>query len=105
MVAAVDLRKLAQGQLCYLRLSGHCRHAPEYTVLAHIRRFNIAGGGQKPPDVCAFPACDKCHDIIDGRMPQRLHGFERYELDIQSYRALLQWLAYLTKHDIAMVRL
>lgn len=92
----VDLTKLAKGQMCYLRLDG-CRHQREYTVLAHIRRFNIAGGGEKPPDLCALPACDICHNIIDGRTPQRMHGYERYELDIQTHRAHLQWLVYLSQ--------
>jgi len=62
-----DLRKAARGRPCELRLHGVCRHDLETTVLAHIRRANTAGVGQKPPDVCAVIACEACHAVLDGR--------------------------------------
>ena len=63
----MNLRKLAQGQPCMVR-SSVCNWNPETTVLAHIRRANIAGMGQKPVDICAVWACSACHDLIDGRV-------------------------------------
>lgn len=55
------LRKNAQGQNCTLRLDG-CRFDPQYTVLAHLRRFGWGGMGLKPDDLLAVFACDKCHE-------------------------------------------
>ena len=62
----MNLRKLARGQECFLRLPGICNHNPETTVLAHIRN-QWFGGGSKPPDICGIFACSSCHDEIDGR--------------------------------------
>lgn len=92
----MNLRKFAQGKPCYLRLEG-CTHDTTQTVLAHIRRGGIAGVGQKPADVCAFPACDSCHGKYDGRI--KADGYTRAELDAEALRALTQWLDYLWKHE------
>lgn len=71
------IRDSAKGETCTLRL-GCCNHDPETTVLAHIRAFNVAGMGQKPPDWCAVYACFDCHNAIDGRNGETsgLWGFE-----------------------------
>lgn len=90
------LRELARGKPCYLRLQG-CTHDHEQTVLAHIRRGNVAGGGQKPPDICGFPACDHCHGIFDGRYSA--HGYTRTELDAEALRALVQWQSWMWSHE------
>jgi len=62
-----DLRRMARGQECKVRIIGVCNHNPETTVLAHIRRGGVAGVGQKPPDLVGVWACSSCHDYIDGR--------------------------------------
>jgi len=64
----MNLRKFAEGKECMLRIYGHCNGDPATTVLAHIRRANVAGYGQKPPDLCAVLACSSCHDAVDGRV-------------------------------------
>ena len=61
------LRQSAKGQDCHLRIPGVCNGNPETTVLAHIRRGNVAGIGQKPPDVCGVFSCSDCHDAVDRR--------------------------------------
>jgi hypothetical protein len=94
------LRKLARGKSCYMRLQG-CTHDTEQTVLAHIRRGNVAGIGQKPVDVFAIPMCDTCHGIFDGRY--RAHTYTRPELDAEALRALGQWLDYLWKEEFLIV--
>ena len=66
----MNLRKFAQGQECTMRLPGICNHNSETVVLCHLRVANIAGFGQKPPDLCAVHACSSCHDALDGRTDQ-----------------------------------
>lgn len=64
----VDLRKLAKGKPCQLRLMGICNFDETTTVLAHVRRGGVAGVGQKPPDICGIWSCSACHDAMDGRL-------------------------------------
>lgn len=63
------LRANAEGQDCKLRLS-QCRGLPEYVVLCHLRMFNVAGAGQKPPDPVAVFGCDLCHDMQEHHHPE-----------------------------------
>jgi hypothetical protein len=91
----MSLRKLAKGKPCFMRLEG-CTHDTEQTVLAHIRRGNVAGIGQKPVDVFAIPMCDACHGRFDGRTRTSL---TRPELDAEALRALGQWLTYLWREE------
>jgi hypothetical protein len=92
----VNLREKARGQECFLRLIPHCNGNPETVVLAHIRRGNIAGMGQKPVDTAAMPMCSSCHDVFDGRAQSSL---QRTVIDAEALRGLVQWLAYL--HEAA----
>lgn len=62
-----DLRKLARGRDCTVRLSGICRGDRETTVLAHVRMPGISGMGIKAPGVLGAWACAACHDAIDRR--------------------------------------
>lgn len=89
-----DLRELARGQYCQVRLPG-CLFRPETVVLAHLRRAGTAGLGQKPPDLCAVYACARCHDIIDGRAAIR--NLSRAELDRAVLDALCRTLAIVQK--------
>lgn len=70
-----NLRDLAKGQQCQIRMPGVCNYSPETTVLAHYRMAGICGTGQKPPDECGAWACSACHDVVDGRakMPKSLY--------------------------------
>lgn len=63
----IDLKVHAMGRPCQLRAPGVCSHDPETTVGAHIRRGGSCGIGMKPSDLCIVWACNKCHDLIDGR--------------------------------------
>ena len=63
----MNLRNLARGQECQVRLPGICNRNPETTVLAHFRMPGTCGMGMKPPDEQAAWACSACHDAIDGR--------------------------------------
>ena len=90
---AIDLRKLAKGQPCFLELAG-CSGDHETVVLAHIRRGHTAGMGQKPPDVCAMPMCHDCHAIYDCR-DERWRQYGAFELQVAALHGLIRWLAYL----------
>ncbi len=61
------IRTAAQGQGCTLRLPG-CNATPVNVFLCHIRRFGWAGMGQKPHDLLGVFACQRCHDVMDGRI-------------------------------------
>jgi hypothetical protein len=95
-----NLRTLAAGKPCALRLPGICNHDEASTVLAHIRRGHTAGGGMKPADINAVPLCSACHDAFDGRKPST---YTRTELDAEMLRAHVQWLDYLAREEIIVV--
>lgn len=63
-----NLRKLARGRECLIRIPGVCNGDPETTVLCHIHKPSISGGiGLKANDLLASWGCSACHDRIDGR--------------------------------------
>jgi hypothetical protein len=64
-----DLRKLARGKACQVRIPQHCNHNRSTTVLAHYRLAGYSGIGTKP-DNYAWGAwcCSACHDVVDGRV-------------------------------------
>lgn len=62
----MNLRKLARGQPCQVRLPG-CDGGGDSTVLAHYRLSGLCGMGLKPPDVLGAFCCARCHDVVDGR--------------------------------------
>ena len=68
----MDLRKLARGKDCMVRLPNICNHNPETTVLAHVRLVGISGMGMKSPDLIGAWSCSSCHDRIDGRIKTNL---------------------------------
>jgi hypothetical protein len=73
----MNLRKLAQGRDCMVRLPGICNHNPETTVLAHFRMAGLCGAGMKPHDLFAAWACSSCHDEIDRRTRKTDSEFAR----------------------------
>lgn len=91
----MNLRKLAQGQECQMRIPHVPCSSPETVVLAHIRRAGIAGVGQKPPDLCGFYCCSAHHDIVDGRKVAA--NLTRVEIDQAILFALLRTLVIVSK--------
>lgn len=61
----MNLRKLARGRDCQIRLPAICNHNPETTVLAHYRMAGLSGMGIKSPDLCGAWACSDCHGYVD----------------------------------------
>lgn len=86
----MNLRKLAQGQDCQVRLAGICNGDPETVVLAHYRLAGTCGTGIKPPDELGCPACSRCHDICDGRVP-RPKWLSRVDVLLAFAEGVLRW--------------
>ena len=61
------LRNASREKECQLAIPGVCCGDPARVVGAHLRLFNVAGGGQKPDDVFLVDACDCCHAIQEDR--------------------------------------
>lgn len=72
-----DLRKLARGRICQIRVPGVCDGNPETVVLAHVRKINISGIGMKSPDVFGAWSCMKCHLCVDGHSKSDFTSAER----------------------------
>lgn len=60
-----DLRALARGQPCQIRLAGICNFDPATTVLCHFRLMGISGAGMKSPDWLGAWGCSACHAYVD----------------------------------------
>lgn len=92
MLAA--LRSFARDQPCSVRLPGVCSFDPATTVLAHIKRTGHGKMGGKGADLFGVHACNKCHDVIDGRAPCDLEPdtLRAYILDalIETQQRLLE---------------
>lgn len=89
-----NLRTLANGQHCRLRIPGLCHD--RNVVLCHIKRGHC--GSIKPADIVAVYGCGACHDEIDGRT--HASGLTRVELDSLILRALCQQLEAYAKEEI-----
>ena len=63
----MNLRKLARGRECMIRLPGICCRDPATTVLAHVRLAGVSGIGLKADDALGAYACATCHDAVDRR--------------------------------------
>lgn len=75
-----NLRKLAKGQECQVRIAGVCNFNPETTVLAHIRMKGVTGVGMKAPDILGAWCCSECHKAVESNphmRPDFLDGIAR----------------------------
>ena len=73
----MNLRELARGKPCMVRIPGICNCNPETTVLAHARMIGISGIGTKAPDIFGAWACSACHDYVDNRRPNSAGAVQR----------------------------
>jgi hypothetical protein len=94
-----ELQKLAKGQRCYIGCP-ECSFDPARVVLCHIRRGNVAGVGQKPPDLIALPGCDICNAISDGGMKS---AWSRTEVDSAILKGWAIWMNKLINDEIVLV--
>jgi len=73
----MNLRELARGRPCMVRIPGICNGNPETTVLAHVRMMGISGMGLKAPDWFGAWACSACHDYCDNRGGYKANSVQR----------------------------
>lgn len=93
----MNLRTLARGRACTVRLPGVCNGDPATTVLAHVRLAGISGMGIKSPDLIAAHACSSCHDAIDRRAHMDL---DRDYVRLAHLEGMARTLATLIKEGI-----
>lgn len=96
-----NLRDLARGQDCQIRLPG-CPNDTETTVLAHARLADTCGGAQKPPDTNGAWADDYCHSRVDGRVKCDI---PRETLDLYLYEGVLRTLHKLSRLGYKMKKI
>ena len=58
------LMKSAKGEQCLADWCG-CNGSSETTALRHIRKFKIAGAGQKPPNYIGFYGCQEAERLFE----------------------------------------
>lgn len=61
----MNLRKMAQGQPCMIRIPEVCNRNAETTVLCHLRMSGISGMGLKANDLLGAWGCSACHHYVD----------------------------------------
>ena len=59
-----NLREVARGRECQIRIPGVCNGNPETTVLCHLPS---RGMGTKSHDLHGAWGCSDCHDCVDSR--------------------------------------
>lgn len=96
-----DLRKLARGQHCLIRVPGICTHTPETVVLCHYRMSGISGMGMKSPDLFGAYGCYACHAVVDGH--QRC-SWSRQELLIMLAEGVFRTQLILLESGVLVVK-
>lgn len=91
----MNLRKIAKGKPCMVRIPSVCDGGGETTVLAHYRLAGYCGTGKKPGDLLGAWCCAKCHDYCDGRVPWL--NYTRAEVRWMHAEGVLRTLAQLER--------
>jgi len=92
----LTIRNSARGEDCSLRL-GQCS-SPETVILAHIGR--LRGMAIKCGDHFGVYSCSACHDIIDGRVPNKDISLN---IDTEKLRALEETQQKLIKKGLMKI--
>ncbi len=88
----MNLRKLAKGQPCLVRVPQVCNGNPDTTVLAHIRMSGLSGIGIKAPDILATFACSACHAVCDGQQASEYTPEQRRCFLLEGMARTQYWL-------------
>jgi len=87
-----NLRDMARGRECLIRVPLHCIGGTETVVLCHYRIAGMSGMGLKSPDWCGAYGCYACHQIVDG---QRNSTFTADERELMLVNGVIRTLAML----------
>ena len=69
-----EIMESARGEECTIRYPGICNGDRETTVFAHSNALGAGRGiGHKSVTLCGAYACQRCHDVFDGRVPKPAH--------------------------------
>ena len=95
----MNLRKLAKGRECMIRIPGVCNGNRETTVLAHLNNKRVfgVGIGQKVPDIFGSHCCSDCHDVLDGRVST---GWTETQLLVWFYEGVFRTQNQLLKEGL-----
>lgn len=94
----MNLRKLAKGQPCLIRLPG-CLHDAATTVLCHYPLSGVSGMGLKSPDILGAYGCANCHAVVDGRVPHPA-GYTRNDVRLAHAEGVMRtWILLEKKND------
>jgi Protein of unknown function (DUF1364) len=91
-----NLRKLAQGRQCQIRVPGGCGNS-ETVVLCHYRMSRLSGAGLKSPDLFGAYGCYHCHAIVDGQIKSE---FSREQRDLMLAEGVFRTQAILIYEGI-----
>jgi hypothetical protein len=61
----MNLRKLAKGRECQIRIPGRCNGDSQTVVGCHFRLSGLSGMGSKPADLFIAYGCSACHAYVD----------------------------------------
>lgn len=98
---ASNLRKLARGQDCLIRVPGICTFTPETVVLCHYRLMGVSGAGLKSPDLLGAYGCAACHAVVDG---QQKSAWSREDLLLMLAEGVFRTLLVLLDRGILVVK-
>ena len=93
----VNLRNLARGQDCTIRLPDICCFDNDTTVLAHVRLGGISGMGYKAFDLLGAHACHKCHAVVDS---PATYGVERDYARLAHLEGMVRTIAKLIEEGV-----
>jgi len=88
----MNLRKLARGQPCLIRVPQVCNGDAATTVLCHIRMNGLSGLGIKAPDILATFGCSACHAVCDGQTRSAYTPDERRLMLLEGMARTQYWL-------------
>jgi hypothetical protein len=96
-----NLRNLARGQDCLIRVPGYCLFMPETVVLCHYRLMGVSGAGMKSPDLLGAYGCAACHAVVDGQQDSH---FTRDECRLMLAEAIFRTQLVLLEGGVLVVK-
>lgn len=87
-----NLRNLAKGQPCLIRVPTVCSGNRETTVGCHVRLIGVSGLGLKSPDPFIAFGCSDCHAVVDGQRKSSFSFEQRRLMLLEGMLRTQHWL-------------